>query len=171
MSSSDVASDGQVLAHDERQTPTPSGDLTIPAALVPYADGLLEFHESACAPCTYFLVSRGTVVYVGQTINLASRIGEHRQDKLFDRVFHLPTPRHKLDRTERHFIEVFKPKYNFNPKRKEEFQRAKEEAAALIQLGFIHEPDPDLAAVIAAWDRLPEAVRAGIVAMVQAASQ
>jgi hypothetical protein len=29
--------------------------------------------------------------------------------------------------------------------------------------------DPDLAAVIDAWDRLPEAVRAGIVAMVRAA--
>jgi hypothetical protein len=31
------------------------------------------------------------------------------------------------------------------------------------------ETDPDLAAVIDAWDRLPEAVRAGIVAIVQAA--
>jgi hypothetical protein len=31
--------------------------------------------------------------------------------------------------------------------------------------------DPDLAAVIAAWDRLPEAVRAGIVAMVQAVAK
>jgi hypothetical protein len=31
--------------------------------------------------------------------------------------------------------------------------------------------DPDLAAVIDAWDRLPEAVRAGIVAMVKAASR
>jgi hypothetical protein len=30
--------------------------------------------------------------------------------------------------------------------------------------------DPDLAAVIDAWDRLPEAVRAGIVAIVKAAS-
>jgi hypothetical protein len=29
--------------------------------------------------------------------------------------------------------------------------------------------DPDLAAVVAAWDRLPDAVRAGIVAMVKAA--
>jgi hypothetical protein len=29
--------------------------------------------------------------------------------------------------------------------------------------------DPDLAAVIDAWDRLPEAVKAGIVAMVKAA--
>jgi hypothetical protein len=31
--------------------------------------------------------------------------------------------------------------------------------------------DPDLATVITAWDRLPEAVRAGIAAMVKAASQ
>jgi hypothetical protein len=31
--------------------------------------------------------------------------------------------------------------------------------------------DPDLAAVIDAWDRLPEAIRAGIVAMVKAASK
>jgi hypothetical protein len=31
--------------------------------------------------------------------------------------------------------------------------------------------DPDLATVVNAWDRLPEAIRAGIVAMVQAASK
>jgi hypothetical protein len=31
--------------------------------------------------------------------------------------------------------------------------------------------DPDLAVVIEAWDRLPEAIRAGIVAMVRAASK
>jgi hypothetical protein len=31
------------------------------------------------------------------------------------------------------------------------------------------ETDPDLTVVIDAWDRLPEAVRAGIVAMVRAA--
>jgi hypothetical protein len=31
--------------------------------------------------------------------------------------------------------------------------------------------DPDFAAVADAWDRLPEAVRAGIVAMVKAASK
>ena len=31
-------------------------------------------------------------------------------------------------------------------------------------------PDPDLAAVVAAWPSLPEALRAGIVAMVKAAA-
>jgi hypothetical protein len=33
------------------------------------------------------------------------------------------------------------------------------------------DPDPDLQAVIDSWDRLPTAVRAGIVAMVKAASK
>jgi hypothetical protein len=31
--------------------------------------------------------------------------------------------------------------------------------------------DPDLAAVVDAWDRLPEAVKAGIVAMIRAATR
>jgi hypothetical protein len=31
--------------------------------------------------------------------------------------------------------------------------------------------DPDLAVIIDAWDRLPEAVKAGIVAMVKAAAK
>ena len=31
--------------------------------------------------------------------------------------------------------------------------------------------DPEVAAIVAAWDRLPESVRAGIVAMVQAAAK
>ena len=35
----------------------------------------------------------------------------------------------------------------------------------------ICQTDPDLAVVIDAWDRLPEAVRAGIVAIVQAAGR
>jgi hypothetical protein len=34
----------------------------------------------------------------------------------------------------------------------------------------IRQTDPDLATVVNAWDRLPEAVRAGIVAMVKAAA-
>jgi hypothetical protein len=42
---------------------------------------------------------------------------------------------------------------------------------ALAPIGHVHELDPDLAAVVAAWDRLPEAVKAGIVAMVRAASK
>jgi hypothetical protein len=35
----------------------------------------------------------------------------------------------------------------------------------------VSQTDPDLVAVIDAWDRLPEAVRAGIVAMVKAATK
>ena len=35
-------------------------------------------------------------------------------------------------------------------------------------LAFLAEKMPDLAAVVEAWDRLPEAVKAGILAMVKA---
>jgi hypothetical protein len=35
----------------------------------------------------------------------------------------------------------------------------------------IRQTDPDLATVVNAWDRLPEAVRAGVMAMVKAASK
>ena len=45
---------------------------------------------------------------------------------------------------------------------------------ALAQTGFNPRPrglPPDLRAVAEAWPRLPEAVRAGIVAMVQAAAE
>jgi hypothetical protein len=39
------------------------------------------------------------------------------------------------------------------------------------RLGPVHGPDaPDLAAVVAAWPTLPEAIRAGILALVKAAS-
>jgi len=34
----------------------------------------------------------------------------------------------------------------------------------------IRQSDPDLAAIVAAWSELPEAIRAGIMAMVRAAS-
>ena len=37
-------------------------------------------------------------------------------------------------------------------------------------LGVLGQTHPDLAAVVAGWDQLPEAVRAGIVAMVGATS-
>ena len=35
----------------------------------------------------------------------------------------------------------------------------------------MREKSPDLAAVVAAWDRLPEAVKAGILAMVEASKR
>jgi hypothetical protein len=43
--------------------------------------------------------------------------------------------------------------------------------AELDSLLNVRPADPDLAAVVAAWDRLPAAVKAGIVAMVQAAAK
>jgi hypothetical protein len=94
------------------------------------------------------------VVYVGQTLNLSQRVGDHRQNKLFDRVFHLPTPPHKLDRAERRFIEVFRPKYNGEREWIEVYRQARLEAFVLIKAGLIHEPAPDQVAAI--MDRAKE---------------
>jgi hypothetical protein len=110
---------------------------------------------------------------VGQTTDLRVRVSGHRRDKLFDRVLFLPTPLEELDRTERRFVGLLKPKYNFHPDWKETYQFAKDEAKCLIEAGFISEPvitDPDLALIVERWEQLPEAVRAGIPAMVQAAT-
>lgn len=66
------------------------------------------------APGVYFLVSRGDVVYVGQSISPTRRIGDHISEgiKSFDDVFVLDTPRPALDQVEAAFIALLKPKYN-----------------------------------------------------------
>lgn len=59
----------------------------------------------------YFLICRGEVVYVGQSTNLASRIGGHG-DKEFDQVVFLPVGRSRLDAVENEWIEKLRPRYN-----------------------------------------------------------
>jgi hypothetical protein len=109
----------------------------IPAELRPHSGELLEIAVPAIPPCIYFLLSHGTVVYVGQTTSLCARIGQHRRDKLFDRVVFLPTPEGELDQTEHRFIRLLKPKYNFHPDRRELYRDAKDETKRLIEAGFV----------------------------------
>jgi hypothetical protein len=60
----------------------------------------------------YFLLQSGTVVYVGQSNKLHSRIEAHRRDKEFDRVLYVPVPTEELDAVENRFIVALKPIYN-----------------------------------------------------------
>ena len=59
----------------------------------------------------YFLCLRDTVVYVGQSISILSRIVEHRRKK-YDRAFYTPCREDRLDQTELFFIKTLRPKYN-----------------------------------------------------------
>ncbi|MGB9390472.1 MAG: GIY-YIG nuclease family protein, partial [Xanthobacteraceae bacterium] len=56
----------------------------------------------------YFLCELGHVVYVGQSVNVGGRVGNHRGGKDFDRIFFLPWPRFDLTRIEAALIKVLR---------------------------------------------------------------
>ncbi|MDF1551944.1 MAG: hypothetical protein P1P84_02725 [Deferrisomatales bacterium] len=60
----------------------------------------------------YFLIENDTIVYVGQSVNVAARIGQHAREKKFDRVSMLPCPHSRLDIVEGFYINFFNPKLN-----------------------------------------------------------
>lgn len=65
-------------------------------------------------PCVYRLWEGSTLVYVGQTNNLARRISQHQEDKVFD-SFDIYTHIDNIEirlATEKRLIERFRPKYN-----------------------------------------------------------
>lgn len=60
----------------------------------------------------YFLCHKGEVVYVGQSVNVLSRVGQHFGHKTFDSVFFVRIPKTDLDFVEGTFIRTLEPKYN-----------------------------------------------------------
>jgi hypothetical protein len=60
----------------------------------------------------YFLCEANDVVYVGQSVNVAARVGDHQNSKKFDQIYYLPWPPDDLDRIEGAFIRAIKPRFN-----------------------------------------------------------
>lgn len=62
----------------------------------------------------YFLLHRNRVVYIGQTLNLVSRISQHiaAERKVFDEVRYMAMPSGNMNLVERELITRLKPKYN-----------------------------------------------------------
>ena len=60
----------------------------------------------------YMLIDGANVVYVGQSINMLSRLGKHAYDKNFTHYKVLECNKDELDALEAHYINKFKPKYN-----------------------------------------------------------
>ena len=78
-------------------------------------------------PCVYFLINIDEVVYVGQTVNIYSRIKHHENsEKIYTRVLYIPVCNEELERVERGFIDSLDPKYNKDgktmKKRKEAYE-------------------------------------------------
>ena len=61
----------------------------------------------------YFLVDAEKVVYVGQSVDVYSRISQHK-DKVFDRYAFVPCPVSSLDRLESLYIHLLQPLLNGN---------------------------------------------------------
>lgn len=63
-------------------------------------------------PCIYFLVKDGEIVYIGQSISLIQRIGDHLWAKDFDSVAYMPCEQGHLDYVESLYIHAFQPALN-----------------------------------------------------------
>ncbi len=68
--------------------------------------------DSKCG--VYFLISGNEIVYVGQSVNIPSRIEQHKKDqqKTFDRYYYIECKVTELDVVEGRYIRKFMPKYN-----------------------------------------------------------
>jgi hypothetical protein len=89
----------------------PPDTMSLPKCLRPLRDHLYDF-GGITPSCVYFLIKESRVVYVGQSINLAARIGTHQQEKDFDRVVYMWVPESELDEVEGALIRALKPKLN-----------------------------------------------------------
>jgi hypothetical protein len=60
----------------------------------------------------YFLYRRGICIYIGQSVNIHSRLTEHKKRKPFDSVSILECSKEDLNDYETAYILKMKPKYN-----------------------------------------------------------
>jgi len=67
----------------------------------------------------YFLIKDNTIEYVGQTLNLYGRLGNHEKLQPYHKIAFLPVPTEKklvLQWIEDHYIKKFQPKLNIKGK-------------------------------------------------------
>jgi len=62
----------------------------------------------------YFLIKNKSVVYVGQSTSVYSRISTHQSTKDFDSIAWVPCENYMLDRLESLYIHTFRPALNGN---------------------------------------------------------
>lgn len=63
-------------------------------------------------PGVYFLIKDGEIVYIGQSINVFSRIGSHGSIKEFDSYSYVSVEKDKLDIVESLYIHIYNPAQN-----------------------------------------------------------
>jgi len=72
----------------------------------------IEFEKLHDYGYIYFLLQENEVVYVGQTVNLHTRIKNHKKTKEFNKINWIQIPIKWLEYAETYYIIKFNPKYN-----------------------------------------------------------
>ena len=75
-------------------------------------DGIKHFAENDMPGYIYFLAKDEDVVYVGQTVNIRSRLRDHKKSKQYDKVCFIEVPQNRLIEIESAFIRAMKPSLN-----------------------------------------------------------
>lgn len=94
------------------------GATTLEDARISDAEKLTESDIAARAvtlrkePGIYFLLRRGRIEYIGQSIDVFVRIRQHEKRKQFDAFCWIPCEIDKLAATEKYLIEKFRPPQN-----------------------------------------------------------
>ena len=71
---------------------------------------ITEHSQTRCG--VYFLRKAGSIVYVGQSVNVYSRVAQHERDKDFDTVTFVPCQPEQLDDLEGFYIRLLCPPLN-----------------------------------------------------------
>ena len=87
---------------DYRKVPVPLREIV----------GLCDVTSEIVRTGVYFLCREGVVLYVGQSVNVASRIHDHYKRWEFDSTLFLPWPADDLDRLEGALIRALRPSFN-----------------------------------------------------------
>jgi hypothetical protein len=66
-------------------------------------------YENQCG--VYFLIASGRVVYVGQSVQIGTRLSDHAKTKDFDAYTYISCPKDKLDVLESLYIHALDPEY------------------------------------------------------------
>lgn len=98
----------------------------------------------------YFLLWKGEVVYVGQSVNVDARVSLHRDEKRkrFDSAVFIPFREQELDYYESAFMNAIRPKYNKTYPHDGAagvpvFKRSQDDECAAAVVGFLTHTDED----------------------------
>ena len=78
----------------------------------------MNTHKNMTGATIYVLFKQSEIVYVGQSINPYSRIGQHTKDKDFDHFRVMPCLKKRMAYWEDYLIYKYQPKYNVLGKKK-----------------------------------------------------